>query len=194
MFNLTLNDTGGLNLANQLLARCVVAQNPVNTNQERSVIYYTHSQGKFRSNKAVLGRFYRLNWGGWIRPRAGRHKHLWQKPFHIRWWAKQHVLCTEEQCKVLDQMVSKRLKEPNYFVDDPYEPYQKRNGLAYVPMGKNSVSTSYINIINEKQWYLCENWILLESVFLNKVCRYSVIDKLSFFPYGTVITLIIVDR
>ena len=120
------------------------------TSQQRNVIYYTHSRGKFRSNKAVLRRFYRLNWGAWIRPRAGRHKHLWRKPSYIRWWARQHVFCTYEQNKVLDQMVSARYKNPTYFVDDPYEPYQKRHDFAFVPMGKERVSSSYINIMNDK--------------------------------------------
>ncbi|KAI7693166.1 hypothetical protein SSS_10469 [Sarcoptes scabiei] len=119
-------------------------------NQKRDVIYYTHSRGKFRSNRAVLKRFFRLNWGGWIRPRAGRHKHLWRKPSFLRWWGDQHVACTEEQNKVLDQMVSARYKKPNYFVDDIYEPYQKRNNLVYVPMGKERVSRSYIDVLLEK--------------------------------------------
>lgn len=116
--------------------------------QTRSVIYYTHSKGKFRTNRAVYHRFYRLNWGGWIRTRAGRHKHLWRKPHYIRWWAKQHVFCTEEQNKVLDQMVGAGLKKPKYFVDDPYAPYERRHGLVYVPMGKDRVNKSYINIIH----------------------------------------------
>ncbi len=124
----------------------------VETNQQmckRSVIYYSHSRGKFKSNKAVLQRFYRLNSGLWIRPRAGRHKHLWRKPFYIRWWAKQHVFCSEEQCKVLDQMVDAYYKTPTYFVDDPYEPYQKRHNFAFVPLGKEFIGSSYINILHE---------------------------------------------
>ena len=47
-------------------------------------------------------------------------------------------------------MVSARYKNPTYFVDDPYEPYQKRHDFAFVPMGKERVSSSYINIMNDK--------------------------------------------
>ena len=137
-------------LANSRLNTFLSNPNPINLTSKRNVIYFTHSKGKFRSNKAVIHRFYRLNWGCWIRPRAGRHKHLWRKPYYIRWWAKQHVLCTDEQNKMLEQMVGARFKNPDYFVDDLYAPYQKRNNLVYVPLGKNSVSTSYINIIYEK--------------------------------------------
>lgn len=140
-----------LSLAGQLCSRMSLLPAPTTTavNSKRNVIYFSHSQGKFRSNRAVLKRFYRLNWGAWIRPRAGRHKHLWRKPYYIRWWAKQHVFCTDEQNKVLDQMVSARYKIPNYFVDDPYEPYQKRNNLVYVPLGKTRIGSSYIDIIND---------------------------------------------
>ena len=46
-------------------------------------------------------------------------------------------------------MVSARYKIPNYFVDDPYEPYQKRNNLVYVPLGKTRIGSSYIDIIND---------------------------------------------
>ncbi|CAG2169728.1 unnamed protein product [Oppiella nova] len=116
---------------------------------KRCVIYCSHSSGRFKTNRAVVQRFYRLNWGAWIRPRAGRAKHLWSKPYHIKWWAKQHVFCTDEHNKVLDQMVGAYYKRPTYFVDDPYEPYQKRHDFPYVPLGKNSVTTSYINTLYE---------------------------------------------
>ena len=133
-----------------LLNSLSLTQTQIQAQQQRSVIYYTHSKGKFRSNKAVTKRFFRLNWGAWIRPRAGRHKHLWKKPFHIRWWAKQHVFCTDEQNKVLDQMVSAKFKKPNYFVDDPYEPYQKRSkDFAFVPFGKLKDGKSYISILSD---------------------------------------------
>lgn len=140
---------GPIQLCTNLVAS-ILNRNPVNLQQQRNVIYFTHSQGKFRSNKAVLRRFYRLNWGAWIRPRAGRHKHLWRKPYYLRWWAKQHVFCTDEQNKVLEQMVSARYKKPTYFVDDPYEPYQKRHNLVYVPLGKNRISRSYMQALLDK--------------------------------------------
>ncbi|KAJ6221657.1 hypothetical protein RDWZM_000202 [Blomia tropicalis] len=142
-----------ISVAGQLVNRANLLAPVPSTNvlSHRSVIYFTHSKGKFRSNKAVLRRFYRLNWGAWIRPRAGRHKHLWRKPFYIRWWAKQHVFCTDEQNKVLDQMVAADMKRPKYFVDDPYAPYEKRRSdFRYVPLGKDRVTTSYINILAEK--------------------------------------------
>lgn len=52
---------------------------------------------------------------------------------------------------MLDQMVSAQYKAPTYFVDDPYEPYQKRNNFVFVPLGKDKVSTSYINIVNQNK-------------------------------------------
>lgn len=118
-------------------------------NQERSVIYYTHSKAKLRSVRAVLQRFYRLNWGAWIRPRAGRHKRKWKKTFDLHWWSRQHVFCSKEQCEQLDKMTSAYYKQPKYFIDDPYEPYEKRNNFPFVPLGRKKLSVSYYKTINQ---------------------------------------------
>lgn len=82
--------------------------------------------GKPQPNQNVLKRFYRLNSGLWIRTRAGRGKKLWTKYSQRRYRLRQHVICNAQQSTLLDKMVTDYWKKKTYFVDDPYEPYQKR--------------------------------------------------------------------
>lgn len=94
--------------------------------QVRTVIKFSLRKGKRKSNKAVLKRFFRLHWGGWIRTKAGRHKRLWRKSGKNRLRLKQHVFCTTTQSYLLDKMVTKYWRTPKYYVDDPYTPYHSR--------------------------------------------------------------------
>lgn len=101
-------------------------QGTLGTFQSRDVTKFSLKKGKRKSVKAVLQRFYRLNWGGWIRTRAGKHKHLWKKSSALRKRLKEHVLCNGTQNWLLDSMVTNYWRKPKYYVDDPYEPYHKR--------------------------------------------------------------------
>lgn len=38
----------------------------------------------------------------------------------------RHVLINATRSKMLDKMVALKWRTPKYFVDDPYEPYHKR--------------------------------------------------------------------
>jgi hypothetical protein len=112
-------------------------------------IYYDHDTGARHDNEAALKRFKRLHWGGWIRPRMGRHKHLWRKPTDYRWWARQHVLCNREQGYMLEEMITPQWKKPRHFIDDEYEPYHVRHGMDMVPRGKKKVAKSYVQCMYE---------------------------------------------
>ncbi|XP_034937254.1 39S ribosomal protein L35, mitochondrial [Chelonus insularis] len=92
----------------------------------RTLVKFTRHNGKRVSNPDVLERFYRLNWGIWIRTRAGRHKRLWKKRASRIVRSRQHVFCNSTQSYTLDKMVTKKWRKPTYFVDDPYNPYHQR--------------------------------------------------------------------
>lgn len=83
-------------------------------------------KGKRKSVKAATYRFYRLHWGGWIRPRCGRHKKLHKKTAPRKRRLRQHVLVNSQQATLLDKMVTMFWKRPKYYIDDPYEPYHTR--------------------------------------------------------------------
>lgn len=92
----------------------------------RSVTKFSRHSGKRRTVKAVIKRFFRLNWGGWIRTKAGRHRSLWKKSPRRQMRLRQHVFCTAAQSRLLDSMVTKYWRKPKHWVDDPYEPYHTR--------------------------------------------------------------------
>lgn len=102
--------------------------------QIRTKVRYSLKKGKPKSVKAVTDRFYRLNWGIWIRTRVGRAKRLWKKTSARKYRLRQHVFCNKTQSKLLDKMVTRFWRKPKYWVNDPYEPYHSRSNFdLYFP-------------------------------------------------------------
>lgn len=93
----------------------------------RTVTKFSINKGKRKTVKAVTRRFFRLNWGIWIRPMVGRHKKLWKKSPPNRRRLRQHVFTNATQSTLLDKMVTKFWKRPKHFVDDPYNSYHTRD-------------------------------------------------------------------
>lgn len=114
---------------NQFLKDSNVPQ--LNHLQVRTVTKYSWAKGRRKTVKAVLNKFYRLAWGGWIRTRCGRSKKLWKKRAPRRRRLRQHVLCNATQSTLLDKMVGDYWKKRKYYVDDPYEPYHTREEFMY---------------------------------------------------------------
>lgn len=92
----------------------------------RTVTKFSLKRGKRKTVKAVVKRFFRLHWGGWIRTKIGRHKKLWKKSGPNKRRLRQHVFCNSTQTTLLDKMVTNFWKKPKYYVDDPYAPYHTR--------------------------------------------------------------------
>lgn len=95
-------------------------------NISRPVTKFSLQKGKRKTVKAVLKRFYRLDWGGWIRTKSGRNKKLWKKSESQKKRLREHVFVNGTQSWLLDKMVTKYWRKPKYYVDDPYEPYHQR--------------------------------------------------------------------
>ncbi|XP_014242074.1 39S ribosomal protein L35, mitochondrial isoform X2 [Cimex lectularius] len=92
----------------------------------RNVIKYSLKTGKRKSVKAVLKRFYRLDWGIWIRTRCGRAKKLYKKSGNRIRRLRQHVFTNATQSYLLDKMVTRYWRKPRFYPEDPYNPYHKR--------------------------------------------------------------------
>uniref|UniRef100_A0A1L8DRA2 Large ribosomal subunit protein bL35m n=1 Tax=Nyssomyia neivai TaxID=330878 RepID=A0A1L8DRA2_9DIPT len=99
--------------------------------QSRSLTKFSMHSGKRKSVKAVIKRFYRLDWGIWIRTRTGRFKHLWRKTANRKRRLQRHVFVNSTQAWMLDKMVTKFWRTPKYYVDDPYRPYHTREEFFY---------------------------------------------------------------
>ncbi|XP_066263088.1 large ribosomal subunit protein bL35m [Euwallacea similis] len=101
-----------------------IANPAINTSRE--LTKFSMRTGKRKTVKAVVHRFYRLHWGGWIRRLAGCHKRMWRKSPNRKRRHRQHVFCNVTQSRLLDKMVTNFWRKPKYYVNDPYEPYHTR--------------------------------------------------------------------
>jgi len=99
------------------------------SNQTRSVVKFSIGKGKRKTVKAVVRRFYRLDWGIWIHPKSGRHRRLYRKGRLRRNRVRQHVFCNATQTKLLDRMTTRYWHKKKYWVDDPYENYHTRDNF-----------------------------------------------------------------
>ncbi|XP_067656915.1 large ribosomal subunit protein bL35m-like [Haliotis asinina] len=114
--------------------RCLLQPSSPTSVAKRNKVYYSKRKGKPKTIKAVTNRFYRLDWGIWIRTQSGRHKRIWKKSHTRRYLSRQHLFCNRQQSKLLDKMTTEYWHRPRHYVDDPYAPYQKRTNLPqYFP-------------------------------------------------------------
>ena len=111
------------------------------------LIYRNFDQGKRESDPDAARRFYRLHWGGWIRPKAGRRKKLWMKPGEEHWWMRQHIFCSDDQALALEQLLTPEIKKERHFVDDIYAPYHKRHYFESLPRGKTELKVNYFDLM-----------------------------------------------
>lgn len=107
-------------------------------------VYVGFYDDKRHTDPRAFDRFYRLNWGGWIRARGGRGSASWRKDGSRRWWDKQHILCSKWQSEVLEKMFEQKYRKKKFFVDDPYEIYEERNDIEFLPIGHRPYSYSYV--------------------------------------------------
>lgn len=103
-----------------------LSNNQLQHQQTRNLTKFSLQKGKRKAVRAVLKRFKRLDWGGWIRTRCGRHKKLWRKSPALKKRLREHVLVNATQSWLLDKMVTKYWRRPKYYINDPYTPYHKR--------------------------------------------------------------------
>lgn len=92
----------------------------------RTVTKFSLRSGKRKTVKAVVKRFLRLRWGGWIRTKCGRHKKMHRKKANRKRRLRQHVFVNASQAHLLDKMVTKFWRRPKHYIEDIYEPYHTR--------------------------------------------------------------------
>merc|ERR1719239_873785 len=108
---------------------------PLTSTQIRTV---THELRQWRENR-IIARYYRLNWGAWIRVYGGRERSLYKKNSRTRFRLKQHIFLNRKQSKKMDVLVTPNWRKPKYYVDqgmEIYEPYQKRTNSYHHPQHK----------------------------------------------------------
>jgi len=95
------------------------------------VTLFDINEGKRESLGAVVMRFKRLDWGAWIRPRAGRAKKLWKKSLRQQVVNERHVFCKSYHKRRFDRAVTSDIKEIRHIPDDPYKVYNDMSWQNY---------------------------------------------------------------
>lgn len=128
----------------ELLHKPTFTEYDKNPGDPYQTVYVGYYDDKRHNEPRALERFYRLNWGGWIRARGGRSVKSWQKTGDRMWWTKQHILCNRTQSEQLEKMFEQKYRKKKYFVDDYYEDYEERYDHEFLPTGHAPYSYSYI--------------------------------------------------
>jgi len=95
------------------------------------VTLYDLEDGERKSLGAVVMRFKRLEWGAWIRPRAGRHKKAWKRTQESIINMEKHVFCRVYHKRRFDRAVTEDYKLARYIPGDPYKVYNDMSWQRY---------------------------------------------------------------
>jgi len=95
------------------------------------VTLYDLNDGQRKSLGAVVMRFKRLDWGHWIRPKAGRAKKHWKKSREQLIDNEKHVFVRPYHKKRFDRAVTSDIKEIRHIPDDPYKIYNDLSWQNY---------------------------------------------------------------
>lgn len=95
------------------------------------VVVYQRRHGGRQSDMQAELRFKRLDWGMYLRHRAGRYKKRWKKSDATKWKMEQTVFTAPYHTRRLDLMFSDETKRKRYFPDDPYEKYNQTSFEAH---------------------------------------------------------------
>jgi len=81
--------------------------------------------GERRGMDAAFWRFKRLDWGQYIRAKAGRYRKLWKRCAPRLWQREAHVFCKSFHNRRFERMFHPEWKEKRHIPDDIYEKYNK---------------------------------------------------------------------
>ncbi|BHF71584.1 Arachidonate 5-lipoxygenase [Sparganum proliferum] len=79
----------------------------------------------------AVDRFKKLRWGAYIHARAGRRKHLYRKNPWVVAKKDEHILTNRATSFLVDNLMSRYWRRPQFYPEDIYEPYHKRTGVPW---------------------------------------------------------------
>nr|CDJ94491.1 Ribosomal protein L35 domain containing protein [Haemonchus contortus] len=92
-------------------------------------IRFSPKDGRKRPCQDVLDRFKRLGNGMWIRAHPGKNKLRYAKDEKFHETSLYLETCTEEECQMLDKMMTPFWLRRHHYPNDPYAPYHVRHGI-----------------------------------------------------------------
>ncbi|TRY70432.1 hypothetical protein TCAL_09297 [Tigriopus californicus] len=86
---------------------------------------FDRQDGERKSMVEAEKRFKRLDWGVYIRPRAGRNQLRYKRSARSIWNREQHVFCAKYHISLLNRMISPEVKAKRFLPEDIYEKYNR---------------------------------------------------------------------
>ncbi|VDL93931.1 unnamed protein product [Schistocephalus solidus] len=93
--------------------------------------YWTEDGVRDPPLQDAVDRFKRLRWGAFIHARAGRRKHLYRKNPWVVAKKDEHILTNRATSFLVDNLVNRYWRRPQFYPQDIYEPYHKRTGSRF---------------------------------------------------------------
>jgi len=81
--------------------------------------------GERQGMTTAFWRFKRLDWGHYIRMKAGAYRKQWKRDPYRLWQREAHVFCKKFHVNRFERMFHPEWKEKRHIPDDPYEKYNK---------------------------------------------------------------------
>jgi len=130
------NLTSGKNTCVKYPQKSIDRKDPFDSRHEmfkdgHGVELYNLHDGERKNLAAVVARFKRLDWGAWIRPRAGRDKKRWKKNTKQLMENEKHVFCKPYHKRRFDRAVTMEIKEQRHIPEDPYKVYNDMSWQLY---------------------------------------------------------------
>lgn len=130
------NLTSGRNTCVKYPQKSIDRKDPFDSRQEmfkdgHGVTLYDLHDGQRKNLPAVVARFKRLDWGAWVRPRAGREKKRWKKSSTQLVNCEKHVFCKPFHKRRFDRAVTMEIKDVRHIPDDPYKVYNDMSWQLY---------------------------------------------------------------
>jgi len=137
------------NKLGKLPEKTIYKRDPYDSRQEmfkdgHGVVLYDMQDGERKMLPAVVARFKRLDWGQWIRPRAGRYKKLWKKSRTQLVNNEKHVFVKGYHKRRFDRAVTMEIKDIRHIPEDPYKVYNEMTWQHY-----NSIKTKNMELIKK---------------------------------------------
>jgi len=132
----SIGPTSGDNKCGKYPQKSIYRKDPFDARHEmfkdgHGVVLYDLHDGERKNLTAVVARFKRLDWGAWIRPRAGRNKKRWKKNTLQLNDMEKHVFCKPYHKRRFDRAVTGEIKEQRHIPDDPYKVYNDMSWQHY---------------------------------------------------------------
>uniref|UniRef100_A0A0K2TP00 39S ribosomal protein L35, mitochondriallike [Ceratitis capitata] n=1 Tax=Lepeophtheirus salmonis TaxID=72036 RepID=A0A0K2TP00_LEPSM len=145
--------------------------------EDRGIQLYNETNGERTKLKDAEDRFKRLDWGMYIRTRAGRSTKLHKISPGERWNLQQHVFTARWHTRDLNKMMDNSTKKIRHFPEDIYDKYNKMDFALYKALKTKNMERIRMHGNNV---YRFNRWKAHRSI----QSKYNTVEKETYEPPG----------